>query len=61
MSFAPGRYLFFKLFLAYTRQLEFISVKLLVLGSSADAQLKYAGMGEAGGQGGRLPTQILTE
>ena len=46
------------LLLAYIRQLEFSSN---TQGSSAYAQLKYAGVAEADGQGGHLPTQILAK
>ena len=44
-SFGQGRTFFFKLLLAYTRQLEFISVKLLVLGiiSWCSAQIRRDG------------------
>ena len=45
MSFGQGRSLFLKLFLAYTTQLEFIGVKLLVLGiiSLCSAQIRRDG------------------
>ena len=46
------------LLLVYTRQLEFSSN---TQGSSAYAQLKYAGMVEADGQGGHLPTRNLAK
>ena len=46
------------LLLVYTRQLEFSSN---TQGSSAYAQLKYAGMVEVDGQGGHLPTRNLAK
>ena len=44
-SFGQGRIFFFKIFLPYTRQLEFISVKLWVLGiiSWCSAQIRRDG------------------
>jgi hypothetical protein len=45
MSFGQGKTFFFKLLLAYTRRIEFISVKLLVLGiiSWCSAQIRRDG------------------
>ena len=61
MSFGHCRTFLFKLLLAYNRQLEFISVKSLVLGIISWCSAQIRRDGGSGWEGGHLPTQILAE